>query len=107
MGPYLVTIDEFEHPDDLELGCTVNGVTMQKGQSRDMIFPVPELVSYLSHIVTLWPGDIIFTGTPSGVGMGRTPPVWLHAGDVLESWIEGIGTITQRFVEPADAGQEG
>jgi 2,4-diketo-3-deoxy-L-fuconate hydrolase len=107
MGPCVVTVDEIEHPDDLELGCTVNGVIMQKGHSRDMIFSVSELVSYLSHVVTLFPGDIIFTGTPPGVGMGRTPPLYLHDGDVLESWIEGIGTLRQTFVGPDDAGGEG
>jgi 2,4-didehydro-3-deoxy-L-rhamnonate hydrolase len=103
MGPYVVTVDEFDHPDDLELGCRVNDEIMQNGRSTDMIFPVSELVSYLSRIVTLLPGDIIFTGTPSGVGMGRTPPVYLQHGDVLRSWIEGIGTITQTFVSPATA----
>lgn len=101
MGPYVVTVDEFDHPDDLELGCQVNDEIMQKGRSADMIFSVSELVSYLSGIVTLLPGDIIFTGTPSGVGMGRTPPVYLKHGDVLRSWIEGIGTITQTFLSPA------
>jgi 2-keto-4-pentenoate hydratase/2-oxohepta-3-ene-1,7-dioic acid hydratase in catechol pathway len=98
MGPCLVTPDELDHPDDLELGCQVNGAVMQQGRTSDMIFPVSELVAYLSGIVTLYPGDIIFTGTPSGVGMGRTPPVYLQAGDVLQSWIEGIGTLTQTFV---------
>jgi 2-keto-4-pentenoate hydratase/2-oxohepta-3-ene-1,7-dioic acid hydratase in catechol pathway len=63
-----------------------------------MIFSVSELVGYLTGIVTLFPGDIIFTGTPSGVGMGRTPPQYLHEGDVLTSWIEGIGALTQTFV---------
>ena len=63
-----------------------------------MIFSIPELVSYLSHVVTLCPGDIIYTGTPSGVGMGRTPPVFLRDGDVLRSWIEGIGELEQIFV---------
>jgi 2,4-didehydro-3-deoxy-L-rhamnonate hydrolase len=98
MGPCLVTTDDLEQPDDLELGCQVNGTVMQQGRTVDMIFPVPELVAYLSGIVTLYPGDIIFTGTPSGVGMGRTPPVYLQDGDVLHSWIEGIGTLTQTFI---------
>jgi 2-keto-4-pentenoate hydratase/2-oxohepta-3-ene-1,7-dioic acid hydratase in catechol pathway len=105
MGPCLVTPDELDHPDDLELGCQVNGAVMQQGRTSDMIFPVSELVAYLSGIVTLYPGDIIFTGTPSGVGMGRTPPVYLQAGDVLQSWIEGIGTLTQTFVA-ADSSKE-
>ena len=98
MGPSLVTPDELEHPDDLKLGCELNGEVKQEGRTRDMIFSVSELIGYLSNIVTLFPGDIIFTGTPSGVGMGRTPPQYLHEGDVLTSWIEGIGALTQAFV---------
>jgi len=97
-GPVLVTVDEFDDPDDLALGCEVNGVSMQDGRTRDMIFPVPRLISYLSKIVTLYPGDVIFTGTPPGVGNGRTPPVFLHAGDHLRSHIEGIGELHQSFV---------
>ena len=92
-GPFLVTIDEVPDRDDLELGCSVNGEEVQKARTSDLIFPVPELVSRLSHIVTLWPGDLIFTGTPSGVGYARTPPRFLHAGDVLTSYIEGIGQL--------------
>ena len=99
LGPCVVSVDEFQAPDDLALGCKVNDVVMQQGRTRELIFPVPELISYLSHVVTLYPGDVIFTGTPAGVGMGRTPPVYLQVGDVLESWIEGIGTITQRFID--------
>jgi len=98
VGPCVVTPDEFDDPDDLELGCEVNGVVMQKGRTRDMIFSISEIVSYLSRIVTLFPGDLVFTGTPAGVGMGRTPPVYLKAGDVLESWVVGIGSISQTFV---------
>ena len=97
-GPCVVTLDELDRPDDLELGCEVNGVVVQKGRSSDMIFSVSELIAYLSGIVTLFPGDIIFTGTPPGVGMGRTPPQYLHEGDVLRSWVGGIGTLTQTFV---------
>jgi 2-keto-4-pentenoate hydratase/2-oxohepta-3-ene-1,7-dioic acid hydratase in catechol pathway len=107
MGPCVVTVDEFDNPDDLELGCEVNGVVMQQGRSSDMIFSVSELIAYLSGIVTLFPGDIIFTGTPSGVGMGRTPPLYLREGDVLRSWIEGIGTITQTFVATPGTNGEG
>jgi 2,4-diketo-3-deoxy-L-fuconate hydrolase len=98
MGPSVVTIDELDQPDDLRLGCEVNGEVKQEGRTRDMIFSVSEQIEYLSGIVTLFPGDIIFTGTPSGVGMGRTPPEYLHDGDVLTSWIEGIGALTQTFV---------
>jgi 2-keto-4-pentenoate hydratase/2-oxohepta-3-ene-1,7-dioic acid hydratase in catechol pathway len=98
-GPFLVTADDAPDRDDLELGCSVNGEEVQKARTSDLIFPVPELVSRLSHIVTLWPGDLIFTGTPSGVGYARTPPRFLHAGDVLTSYIEGIGELRNPCVE--------
>ena len=97
-GPFLVTVDDVPDRDDLELGCSVNGEEVQKARTSDLIFPVPELVSRLSHIVTLWPGDLIFTGTPSGVGYARTPPRFLHAGDLLTSYIEGIGELRNRCV---------
>jgi 2-keto-4-pentenoate hydratase/2-oxohepta-3-ene-1,7-dioic acid hydratase in catechol pathway len=97
-GPWLVTPDEFADPDDLELGCAVDGEEMQKGRTQDMIFRVPELISRLSHTVTLYPGDVIFTGTPSGVGLGRDPQRFLQPGETLESWIEGIGRLRQTFV---------
>jgi 2-keto-4-pentenoate hydratase/2-oxohepta-3-ene-1,7-dioic acid hydratase in catechol pathway len=97
-GPYLVTADEFADPDDLAIGCEVNGETMQDGRTADMIFPVPKLIAYLSSVVTLYPGDVIFTGTPPGVGNGRTPPIFLKPGDHLRSHIEGIGELHQRFV---------
>jgi 2-keto-4-pentenoate hydratase/2-oxohepta-3-ene-1,7-dioic acid hydratase in catechol pathway len=99
-GPVLVTPDEFADPDDLALGCAVNDQTMQSARTSLMIFPVPALIAYLSRVVTLLPGDVIFTGTPSGVGMGRTPPVYLAPGDHLRSWVEGIGELHQRFVAP-------
>jgi 2-keto-4-pentenoate hydratase/2-oxohepta-3-ene-1,7-dioic acid hydratase in catechol pathway len=97
-GPFLVTVDDVPDRDDLELGCSVNVEEVQKARTSDLIFPVPELVSRLSHIVTLWPGDLIFTGTPSGVGYARTPPRFLHAGDLLTSYIEGIGELRNRCV---------
>jgi 2,4-didehydro-3-deoxy-L-rhamnonate hydrolase len=92
-GPLLVMVDDVPDQDDLELGCSVNGEEMQKARTSDLIFPVPELVSRLSHIVTLWPGDLIFTGTPPGVGYARTPPRFLHPGDIVTSHIEGIGEL--------------
>ncbi|MEJ3746549.1 fumarylacetoacetate hydrolase family protein [Actinomycetes bacterium KLBMP 9797] len=98
VGPVLVTPDEFADPDDLELRCQVNGVTMQHARTSSMIFKVPAIVAYLSGIVRLQPGDLIFTGTPDGVGRVRTPPVFLQPGDVLESEIEHIGTLRQTFV---------
>jgi 2-keto-4-pentenoate hydratase/2-oxohepta-3-ene-1,7-dioic acid hydratase in catechol pathway len=98
-GPVLVTADEFSDPDDLAIGCEVNGETMQSARTSLMIFPVAELIAYLSTVVTLLPGDVIFTGTPAGVGMGRTPPIYLRPGDHLRSWVEGIGALHQRFVD--------
>ena len=97
MGPHLVTIDEFDNPDALDLGCRINGEVVQKGSTKELIFSTPALVSYLSRYVTLLPGDAIFTGTPAGVGMGRTPQRWLKPGDELLSSIEGIGEMVQRF----------
>jgi 2-keto-4-pentenoate hydratase/2-oxohepta-3-ene-1,7-dioic acid hydratase in catechol pathway len=97
IGPWLVTPDEFDNPDDLELRCTVNGEEMQKGRTRDLIFSVPSLVSRLSAVLPLLPGDVIFTGTPPGTGLGRSPQRWLADGDELVSGIEGIGELRQRF----------
>lgn len=96
-GPWLVTPDEFNDPDDLELGCTIDGEDMQKGRTRDLIFPVAELVAALSRTVVLYPGDVIFTGTPAGVGLGREPQRFLRAGENLDSWIDGIGELHQTF----------
>jgi 2-keto-4-pentenoate hydratase/2-oxohepta-3-ene-1,7-dioic acid hydratase in catechol pathway len=98
MGPWLVTADEFTDPDDLELSCTINGELMQKARTSELIFSVPELIEKLSAVTPLLPGDVIFTGTPSGVGMGRTPQRFLHPGDVLASAIEEIGDLRQSFV---------
>jgi 2,4-didehydro-3-deoxy-L-rhamnonate hydrolase len=97
-GPWLVTTDEFENPDDLELGCSVNGNQMQKSRTSDLIFSVPAMIAALSRRLPLLPGDVLFTGTPSGVGMGRTPQVFLAPGDELVSYIAGIGELRQRFV---------
>jgi 2,4-diketo-3-deoxy-L-fuconate hydrolase len=96
-GPWLVTPDEFDDPDDLELGCSVNGNQMQKARTRDLIFSVPAMLAALSRRLPLLPGDVIFTGTPSGVGLGRTPQVWLAPGDELVSYVAGIGELRQRF----------
>ncbi|RSN45190.1 fumarylacetoacetate hydrolase [Amycolatopsis sp. WAC 04197] len=98
VGPWLVTLDELPDRDDLALGCTINGEVVQDGRTRDLIFGVPALIAKLSHIVTLNPGDLIFTGTPAGVGLGRSPQRFLKPGDRLDSWIEGIGSLHQIFV---------
>ncbi|MGN9821534.1 fumarylacetoacetate hydrolase family protein [Streptomyces sp. SD11] len=97
MGPYLVTPDALADSDDLELGCSINGEEVQKGRTRDLVFSVPALVARLSAVLPLLPGDVIFTGTPAGVGMGRTPQRWLADGDVLVSYIQGIGELRQTF----------
>jgi 2-keto-4-pentenoate hydratase/2-oxohepta-3-ene-1,7-dioic acid hydratase in catechol pathway len=98
MGPWLVTVDEVADPDDLELRCELNGQTVQSSRTSQLVFSVPELIERLSAVVTLYPGDVVFTGTPGGVGAGRKPPRFLAAGDELVSEIAGIGAITQRFV---------
>ena len=98
IGPWLVTPDEFDNPDDLELQCAVNGEQVQHARTNDLIFPVPALVARISAVLPLLPGDVIFTGTPPGVGLGRTPQRWLAPGDELVSTIEGIGELRQRFV---------
>jgi len=97
-GPWLVTPDEFDDPDDLELQCTVNGEKVQHARTNDLIFSVPALITRLSAVLPLLPGDVIYTGTPPGVGLGRTPQRFLGAGDELISSIEGIGELRQRFV---------
>lgn len=98
VGPWLVTLDEVVDRDDLELGCSVNGEQMQKGHTRDLIFDVPALIEQLSRVTPLLPGDLIFTGTPSGVGMGRNPQRWLAPGDELTTYIKGIGEMRHRMV---------
>jgi 2-keto-4-pentenoate hydratase/2-oxohepta-3-ene-1,7-dioic acid hydratase in catechol pathway len=101
IGPVLVTPDEIGNRDDLEIACAVNGQSVQKSRTSDMIFSVPELVEYISRITPLRPGDLIFTGTPGGVGIHREPPRWLTPGDVLHSTIEGIGALRNSFIEAA------
>ncbi len=101
MGPWLVTIDEVADPDDLGLGCSIDGTTVQDSRTSDLIFSVPRLIAELSAVLPLLPGDVIFTGTPAGVGVTSKPPRFLQVGETLETWIEGIGTIRNRFVAPA------
>jgi 2-keto-4-pentenoate hydratase/2-oxohepta-3-ene-1,7-dioic acid hydratase in catechol pathway len=97
VGPWLVTPDELDDPNDLELGCAINGEQMQRGRTGDLIFSVPALIEKLSATLPLLPGDVIFTGTPSGVGLGRVPPRWLAPGDELVSHVAGIGELRHRF----------
>ncbi len=95
IGPYLVTKDEIEDVHNLNLWLKVNSETKQQGNTTDLIFNVPHLVSYLSQFMSLHPGDIISTGTPAGVGLGFDPPVFLKAGDVVELGIDGLGSSRQ------------
>ena len=99
LGPSVVTVEEFADPDDLELGCTLDGELMQQSRTSDLIFPVPELIARLSAVCPLLPGDLIFTGTPAGVGAFRKPPIFLQPGQELTSWIEGIGELRNPTVE--------
>lgn len=100
LGPYLVTSDEIPDPQDLKMWLTLNGEVMQNGTTATMIFPVDELIAYVSHFMRLEPGDVITTGTPPGVGMGRTPQRYLVHGDVMELGIDGLGTQKQVCVAP-------
>jgi 2,4-didehydro-3-deoxy-L-rhamnonate hydrolase len=98
IGPAVVSLDAFEDPDDLGLWCEVNGERLQHDRTRDMIFPVAELVTYLSRFCTLEPGDLIFTGTPAGVGSVRNPRRYLAPGDEITSGVDGIGALHNRCV---------
>lgn len=102
VGPFLATTSEIPDPHGLGLWLTVNGERLQTSNTSDMIFGVPALVSYLSRFTTLLPGDIISTGTPSGVGLGLDPPRYLRPGDVVELGIEGLGSSKQRAVAHED-----
>ncbi|MEM7752562.1 MAG: fumarylacetoacetate hydrolase family protein [Pseudomonadota bacterium] len=97
-GPWMVTKDEIADINNLEMWCDVNGKRMQSGSTKTMIFNVAEIVSHLSELFTLHPGDVISTGTPPGVGMGMKPPTYLKAGDEVSLYIEGLGTQTQKVV---------
>lgn len=102
-GPLLVTPDELDDRQQLELTTKVNGSVVQRGNTKEMVFDVTQLVEYLSSVVTLFPGDIIFTGTPPGVGKGRNPPLFLKPGDVLESEISGVGSMRNVLVATREA----
>ncbi len=103
IGPALVTLDELDDRTDLELTCSVNGEEMQRGRTSDFIFGVPALIEYLSAATVLYPGDLIFTGTPAGIGASRTPPRFLAPGDVVESAIERLGSMRHAIVRDEEA----
>ena len=98
LGPVLTTTDELADPDDLHLSCAVDGETVQSSRTGDLIFPVPELIAWVSRICTLEPGDLVFTGTPSGVGDGRKPPRYLAPGMVVTTELEGVGIMRNTCV---------
>lgn len=99
MGPYLVTKDEIENPHNLNLSLKVNGIEKQNSNTKFLLFNINDLIEDLSIVFTLEPGDIIATGTPSGVGAGRSPQEWLFDGDIVEATVEGIGTIVNTVKE--------
>ena len=99
LGPALVTRDEIPNPNALRIKTVLNGATMQDSNTADMIFDVPTIIEFLSGSTTLLPGTVILTGTPQGVGMARTPPVWLKPGDSLSIEIERIGTLTNPVID--------
>jgi 2-keto-4-pentenoate hydratase/2-oxohepta-3-ene-1,7-dioic acid hydratase in catechol pathway len=98
IGPWLVTADEVKDPGKLDLFCEVNGKRMQNGTTANLIFGVAHIVSYISHFMTLMPGDVIPTGTPAGVGLGMKPPLFLKAGDTMRLGISGLGEQQQKVV---------
>jgi 2-keto-4-pentenoate hydratase/2-oxohepta-3-ene-1,7-dioic acid hydratase in catechol pathway len=98
LGPELITADEIPDPQSLKLQCLLNGEIMQDGHTSQMIFSVAEIIAYLSMDTTLLPGSVILSGTPSGVGFARKPPVFLKSGDVIEVAIEGMQTLSNPVV---------
>ena len=101
IGPAVVTLDELADPDDLAITCDVSGDRLQDARTSDLIFGVSELVAFLSRTITLEPGDLVFTGTPAGVGSVRDPRRYLAPGDVLETEIEGLGRLRNACTDAA------
>jgi 2-keto-4-pentenoate hydratase/2-oxohepta-3-ene-1,7-dioic acid hydratase in catechol pathway len=98
IGPWVVTADELTNPHQLDVRLTIDGETLQQANTRDLIFDIPAVLGYISAIVPLEPGDIVSTGTPQGVGLGRTPPRWLRPGEEVAIEISGIGRLVNRTV---------
>jgi 2-keto-4-pentenoate hydratase/2-oxohepta-3-ene-1,7-dioic acid hydratase in catechol pathway len=98
LGPAIVTADEIADPHSLAIGLTIDGVVHQNSNTRELIFQIPALIEYLSSITPLLPGDIVSTGTPSGVGLGRTPKRWLQPGESVTVTVEGLGSLTNPVV---------
>jgi 2-keto-4-pentenoate hydratase/2-oxohepta-3-ene-1,7-dioic acid hydratase in catechol pathway len=99
-GPFLVTADDIPNPQDLGIRCFVNGTRQQNSSTADMIFSVAAIIAYLSRLLTLKPGDVIATGTPEGVLLGKPDPEWLKPGDEVSVEIDGLGRLTNRLVAP-------
>jgi acylpyruvate hydrolase len=102
VGPYLVTPDEVNNAEDLEVRCEVDAEVMQQSRTSDLLFGPAEIAAYASQAITLRPGDLISTGTPGGIGDARKPPVYLQPGNVLRTWIEGLGECVNRCVADKD-----
>jgi 2-keto-4-pentenoate hydratase/2-oxohepta-3-ene-1,7-dioic acid hydratase in catechol pathway len=98
LGPAIVTANEIVDPHSLAIGLTIDGVVYQSSSTRELIFKIPELIEYLSSITPLLPGDIVSTGTPSGVGLGRTPKRWMQPGETVTVSVEGLGSLTNPVV---------
>ena len=98
IGPWVVSLDEFADPNDLGLGCSIDGEVVQSGTTAGLIFSISRSIAELSQVLVLRPGDLVFTGTPDGVGMGLNPPRYLQRGEVLETWVEGIGRMKHTMI---------
>ncbi|MCB1639033.1 MAG: fumarylacetoacetate hydrolase family protein, partial [Thiothrix sp.] len=101
MGPFIVTVDEISDPQNLAISCRVNGIAKQDSNTRHMIFDIGAIIEWLSRGMTLEPGDIIATGTPSGVGFARDPAEFLRPGDVVECEVAQVGILRNRIGSPA------
>jgi 2-keto-4-pentenoate hydratase/2-oxohepta-3-ene-1,7-dioic acid hydratase in catechol pathway len=99
LGPWVVTADEVADPQSLRIWGIVNGTVVQDSSTSEMIFPIADVIAYLSQVITLEPGDVIATGTPAGVGMAKTPPLFLHDGDVVEVGVDGVGALRNTIRE--------
>jgi 2-keto-4-pentenoate hydratase/2-oxohepta-3-ene-1,7-dioic acid hydratase in catechol pathway len=98
IGPAIVTADEIEDPHNLDISLTLSGDVMQSSNTSNLIFRIPQLIAHLSSVFTLEPGDIIATGTPSGVGFARKPPRWLKPGDVAVVSVQGLGELSNPVI---------
>ncbi len=101
MGPAIVTANEIADPHSLAIGLSIDGETLQNSNTRELLFKVPDLIEYISSITPMLPGDVVSTGTPSGVGMGRNPKRWLKPGETVTVTVEGLGSLTNPVVAEA------